>query len=81
MCLLGGGDGIQESDGGRDVDSSPEWEIDFRDQHGGGDNNAVEGEGDNVSHDLAHEEESVDHVQPLPQRVHLHTNPIILPSA
>lgn len=70
--LLGCCDGVQDCDDGRNVNSSPDRQIDLRNQHAGGDDKTVECESDDVCNDLANEEEGVDHVHSLPQLHFLH---------
>lgn len=58
---------IEKGDDGRDVNSTPLRNLNFRNQNGHWNHQAVEDKGDNVGYDLPNKEEAVDHMNLLPQ--------------
>ena len=63
----GSGDDVEDGDDGGDVDCAPLGDLDLGNEHGCGDDHAVEDECDEVSRDLTDEEEAVENVHLLPE--------------
>ena len=79
-----GSDRVQNGDDGRNVNSSPNWYIHFRNQNGEGKNNTVEEESNHMGNDLPDKEETVDHINFLPEFHFLqqqqNNNPLLKPT-
>lgn len=58
--------GVEEADGCGDVDERPCGNLNLGDEGSDGDHHAIEDEGEDVGHNLPHEEEVVDQIELLP---------------
>ena len=54
--------GIENGYNGRNVNNSPQWNFDLRHQNSQWQNDTVEGECDNMGHDLSYQEETIKHI-------------------
>lgn len=63
---------VEDSDDGRDVNRTPNWNFNFRDENCERKNNAVKTKCDPMCNDLPHKEEAVDHIHFLPESHFLH---------
>lgn len=65
-------DRVESSDDARNVNGSPYWNFNFRNQKCQWKNDAKEEKRNHVSYDLPNEEKAVDHVKLLPEIHSLH---------
>jgi hypothetical protein len=72
LVLPWSGNSTEKGYYGWDIDGTPLWHLNLRNQDRRGDHDAVKHERHGVRYDLAHEEEVVDDVDFLPERHLLH---------